>query len=101
MSQTGIRKRILCLIPVWQRPEITRICYAGLNRIDAQFLQLGFSFVPFIVYSEPEHGELARRSGFLSCFAENKPLGAKLNRGLSSPRKARAAATRRSRAGRA
>lgn len=73
--------KILTFIPVWKRPEITKLCYDSLKRTILNAPK-GFSFVVLIVASNDKDAELASESGFEVFRCENKPLGRKFNQGL-------------------
>jgi hypothetical protein len=68
---------IKALIPLWKRPEITRICFEGIKR-----LQKTIEIDPVCIYSEQESKELCAEFGFESYYFENDPLGRKMNFGL-------------------
>lgn len=73
--------QILTYIPVWKRPEITKLCYDSLVRtysIAPDWL----SFQTVIVASNEDDAELARQYGFDVVMCENSPLGRKFNNGL-------------------
>jgi hypothetical protein len=67
---------IKLLITLWQRPEITEICFQGVERIKKH----GVS--PICIYSDDENKELVEKFGFEGYYHENLPLGKKLNFGL-------------------
>lgn len=73
--------RILFFIPVWQRLQITEVCYKGLKRIIEHVGERAQCDV-LIVQSEDEHEELAKRYGFKSTHVNNHPLGDKFNKGM-------------------
>lgn len=73
--------KILTFIPVWKRPEITKLCYESLKRTILKAPK-GFQFVVLIVASNDEDAELAHEYGFEVFRCENLPLGRKFNRGL-------------------
>lgn len=73
--------QILTYIPVWKRPEITRLCYESLQRtysIAPDWLK----FQTVIVASNKEDAALAQEYGFDVFMFDNKPVGRKFNRGL-------------------
>lgn len=73
--------RILIYIPVWKRPEITKLCYESLKRTVLKAPE-GFSFVVVIVASNKEDANLANEYGFDVFQTPNTPLGRKFNKGL-------------------
>ncbi len=75
--------KILFFIPVWQRLEVTRLCYEGLQRFRRYAKDMhGWETSVMIVSSEVEHIDLARRYGFNEEMIPNKPVGNKFNTGL-------------------
>lgn len=68
--------KILLLIAVWKRIDITEKVYKHLKKILPDYVEV------LIVGSEPEHKQLAKKYSFKYCEHENI-LGAKLNYGLS------------------
>ena len=72
--------KTLIIVPVWGRPEITKIWAKGLK----WFLTKDFDVLT-ILSREDEHFEenmkLVRRD-FNYCFFKNKPLGQKMNAGI-------------------
>jgi len=69
--------KIKILVCVWQRPEITRICFEGIKR-----LQKKFDIDPVIIYSEKSMSSLIAKYKFEKYFHENLPLGRKFNFGI-------------------
>lgn len=77
------KPNILFFIPVWQRREITRVCYEGLERFRKHLLkQHGIDSLVWIVSSDAEDTSLAKEFRYYYCETDNKPLGAKFNKGL-------------------
>ena len=72
-----ILPKILILIPVWKRPEITKICFNGLDR-----LREHRSLDVLAVISEVEYIDLCNDHKVDHTFFENQPLGRKKNHGL-------------------
>lgn len=68
---------IKALIPLWKRPDITRICFEGIKRLQ-KFIEID----PICICSEPESAQLCNEFGFESYEYPNSPLGKKLNYGL-------------------
>lgn len=68
--------KILLLIAVWQRLDITELVYKHLKKVLPDNVDV------LIVGSEPDHKKLATKYKFQYCEYENK-LGAKLNYALS------------------
>lgn len=68
---------IKALILLWKRPEVTRICFQGIKR-----LQKKIEIDPVCIYSEDQSKELCQEFGFESYHFENLPLGRKMNFGL-------------------
>jgi hypothetical protein len=75
--------RIIILIPVWGRLEITRICYQALVR-SIQFVKDNYNIelMPIIISSEPDHTDLAMEFDFSVMEAPNDSVSDKLNAGL-------------------
>jgi hypothetical protein len=71
--------KLLFFLAVWKRPEITEICFMGLQRLK----KLGtFHVEHFAVISEVEMIPLCEKYGVEWCMHDNEPLGAKKNYGL-------------------
>ena len=68
--------KIKALIALWQRPEITRICFEGVKRLAK------FGVEPICIYSDKENEKLVKEFGFEGYYFDNDPLGKKLNFGL-------------------
>lgn len=72
--------KLLFYLAVWERPEITEICFMGLNRLK----NVGLFPVEFLaVISEESMIPLCEKYGVDWCMHENLPLGRKKNFGLS------------------
>lgn len=76
--------KLLFFLAVWKRPEITEICFMGLNRLKNTGL---FPMEFFAVLSEESMIPLCEKYGVDWCMHENYPLGAKKNYGLSQAMK--------------
>lgn len=72
--------RILLFLAVWQRPEITEICFMGLRRL---MNRIDFEVSSFAVISEDSMIPLCEKYGIEYCFYKNEPLGEKKNYGIS------------------
>ena len=76
--------RLLVFLAVWKRPEITEICFMGLNRLRKN------SRLPikaFAVISEESMIPLCRKYKIQYTFYKNDPLGEKKNHGLNEAMK--------------
>ena len=67
--------RIRILIPVWQRKEVTRFCFERIPKTEHQIDVT-------VVLSEQSYIPICEEFGFDWVFAENDPLGEKINTGL-------------------
>lgn len=72
----------LIYLAVWRRPEITKICFMGINR-----LRKRFPLDALAVISEESMIPLCEEFGIRWTFHENDPLGAKKNHGLNEAMK--------------
>ena len=72
----GYKMKIKALITLWKRPEITRICFEGVNRLKQ------FGVEPICIYSDKENEALVKEYGFEGYYHDNLPLGRKNNFGL-------------------
>jgi len=72
---------ILTYIPVYQRREVTDMCYKGLQRLYSD-APCGLNIQTLIIASTLPDAKLAHKYGFDVRMADNKPLGAKFNKGL-------------------
>jgi|SRR5688572_5721074 len=72
--------RLLFYLAVWKRPEITEICFMGLNRLKNTGL---FPMEFLAVISEESMIPLCKKYGVDYCFYKNLPLGEKKNFGLN------------------
>lgn len=71
--------KVLIFLAAWKRPEITEICFMGLNRLK----KTRFAPEAFCVISEESMIPLCEQYGIKWVMHENFPLGAKKNFGLS------------------
>lgn len=71
--------RIRILIPLWKRPEVTLFCFEHLKKLQAQSKH---HIDVLCVISEPEYIKICNSFGFNWVFAENNPLGKKINTGV-------------------
>lgn len=72
--------KILFFLAVWRRPEITEICFMGLNRLK----RAGLFPVDFLaVISEDSMKPLCKKYGVDYVVHDNAPLGRKKNFGLT------------------
>ena len=70
-------KKILILVPIWKRENITRICLDNLKE-----LQKDFNIEVLCVVSEQWAKETAFKYGFKFVEASNECLGTKMNIGV-------------------
>jgi len=76
--------KVLVFLAVWKRPEITEICFMGLNRLRKN------SRLPiecFAVISEESMIGLCEKYSIKWTFYKNEPLGEKKNHGLDEAMK--------------
>ncbi len=71
--------KLLIYLAVWQRPEITEICFMGINRLKNAGV---FPIEAFAVISEESMIPLCEKYGIKYCMHENLPVGRKKNYGL-------------------
>lgn len=72
--------KIVLYLAVWQRPEITEICFMGLQRL---MKRTDFEVSAFAVISEESMIPLCEKYGVDYCMFNNFPLGEKKNNGLN------------------
>lgn len=72
--------KLLIYMALWKRPEITEICFLGVNRLRDSGL---FPIEAFAVLSEVSMIPLCEKYNIGWCWHENKPVGRKKNYGLS------------------
>lgn len=73
------RVKLLFFLAVWKRPEITEICFLGLNRLRRQ---PDYDINVLAVISEESMIPLCEKYGVNWVMHENLPLGKKKNYGL-------------------
>lgn len=74
------RSKLLFFLAVWKRPEITEICFMGLNRL----ARTGLHDLQFVaVISEETMKPLCKKYGIDYVIHKNEPLGEKKNVGLT------------------
>ncbi|MGR3220866.1 MAG: hypothetical protein ACUZ8H_13770 [Candidatus Anammoxibacter sp.] len=73
--------KILIYLAVWKRPEITEICFKGIQRLK-QYNPHLYRINTVAVVSEGWAKKLCDKYGIKWVYAENDPLGAKLNTGM-------------------
>lgn len=76
--------RILLFLAVWKRPDITEICFMGINRLRQVS---GYSVDALAVISEESMIPLCKKYDIEYCFYKNQPLGEKKNFGLTQAMK--------------
>jgi len=72
-------KKILILLPIWQREKITKICFDNLKE-----LQKDFNIEVLCIVSEQWAKVEAFKYGFKQVFAHNDCLGTKMNIGVEA-----------------
>lgn len=76
--------KFLIFLAIWKRPEITEICFVGLNRLRERSR---FPIECFAVISEESMIGLCEKYGIKWTFYKNEPLGEKKNHGLTEAMK--------------
>lgn len=71
--------KLLIYLAAWKRPEITEICFMGINRLRESGIH---EIEAFAVISEEEMKPLCDKYNVKYCFYKNLPLGEKKNYGL-------------------
>ena len=71
--------RLMIFLAVWKRPEITEICFMGINRLRKSGL---FPIEAMAVISEESMKPLCKKYGIDYVMYKNEPLGEKKNYGL-------------------
>jgi glycosyltransferase involved in cell wall biosynthesis len=76
--------KVACIIPVWKRPEITRMCVDFWIKSVEIAKSFGIHITTFYIYSDEEDVLLLDElyPAAMIVYAENLPLGAKMNQGL-------------------
>lgn len=77
------RTKILIFLAVWKRPEITELCFRGIERLR---MHPDFEIDTLAVISEPEMVDLCRKYKINFTIHANEPLGKKKNAGLHCAR---------------
>jgi hypothetical protein len=72
--------KLIIYLAVWKRPEITEICFMGIDRIRKRGVH---DIEAFAVISEEEMKPLCDKYEIEYCFYKNHPLGEKKNYGVS------------------
>lgn len=70
---------IQIVIPLWKRPEVTKFCFDGLKKLIAESKH---DFRVLCVISESEYIKVCDEYGFNWIYADNNPLGEKINKGI-------------------
>lgn len=73
--------KILLYVPIWQRPEITRLHMQNVRRL-VEYNPQRYHITPFYVVSEDWAETMCSEFGYPYHRTENSPLGRKLNEGL-------------------
>jgi hypothetical protein len=73
--------KLLIFLALWKRPEITELCFKGLNRLRKH---PDFDIKVLAVASEPEMLELCEKYNVITVMHDNDPLGKKKNFGLKA-----------------
>lgn len=75
------KNKILIYLAVWRRPEITELCFMGINRLKKHE---SYDIDALAVVSERTMIELCEKYGIKWVMADNQPLGRKKNAGLKA-----------------
>lgn len=75
---------VLIFLAAWRRPEITEICFMGINRLRNNSR---FPIETLVVISEESMIPLCNKYGIRWTFYKNDPLGEKKNHGLNEAMK--------------
>lgn len=75
--------KVLVFTPIWGRHKVVQVWHEGVKRLNSYWPEM-FEFIPFGVVSNTEDVRLCDRLGIEHTIAENKPLGAKHNKGLQA-----------------
>lgn len=78
-----MQAKLLVFLAVWKRPEITEICFMGINRLRSG----RFPIEAFAVISEDSMIPLCDKYGIEWVMYKNEPLGEKKNFGLKEAMK--------------
>jgi hypothetical protein len=71
--------KIRIVIPLWKRPLVTRFCFDGLVKL---IRDSKHELKVTCVISEKYYEVVCKAYGFEYVYAENDPLGAKINKGI-------------------
>ncbi len=71
--------KIQVVIPLWKRPEVTKFCFDELKKLIAETKH---EMRVLCVLSESEYIPVCDSYGFNWIYADNKPLGGKINKGI-------------------
>lgn len=71
--------RIQIVIPLWKRPEVTKFCFDELKKLIASTKH---ELRVLCVISESEYIKVCDSYGFNWIYADNNPLGEKINKGI-------------------
>ncbi len=72
--------RIRVVIPLWKRPQVTRFCFDGLVKL---VQETKHELKVTCVISEEYYEKICEEYGFEFLYADNDPLGAKINTGIT------------------
>lgn len=72
--------KIRIVIPLWKRPLVTRFCFDGLVKL---IRETKHELKVTCVISEEYYEVVCKAYGFDFVYAENDPLGAKINTGIA------------------
>jgi hypothetical protein len=76
--------KVIVLIPVWQRLEITEFTYLALRESIQHAQKHGIQLNPFVIVSEQDHIALADQYNYPWVYAPNDFVSNKLNAGLDA-----------------
>jgi hypothetical protein len=71
--------KIQVVIPLWKRPEVTRFCFDELKKLMSQTKH---ELRVLCVISEADYIKVCDEYGFNWIYADNNPLGEKINKGI-------------------
>lgn len=71
--------KIQVVIPLWKRPEVTKVCFDGMVKLIAESKH---EIKVLCVISEQSYIRTCHDYGFNWIYADNNPLGAKINKGI-------------------
>lgn len=73
--------KIQIVIPLWKRPEVTQYCF---DRLKILITETKHEIKVLCVISETYYGKVCEDYGFEYVYAENFPVGAKINAGIKA-----------------